>query len=125
MTTNTRTKVKTMEMKKRWKPMLSIGGLLIVLMMTAASVCAEDPLARDNPVPDVPASDVDETSGDEPMLIAPLENETSSSGDSVISPGPEGSSQATASLDIPLVGIIVAGVVIAVALVAIAVRRRK
>lgn len=122
--TNTGTKVKTMEMKKRWKPMLSIGGLLIVLMMTAASVCAEDPLARDNPVSDVTASDVDETSGDEPMLIAPLENETSS-GDMVISPSPEGSPEATTSLDLPLVGVIAAGVIIALAMIAIVIRRRK
>ena len=102
-------------------------------MMTAASVCAEDPLARDNPLPDeAAAGDVDENDGDaDQMLIAPLENETTSGGDEnstgdmVISPGPEGSSKATASFDLPLVGIIAAGVIIALAMIAIAIRRRK
>ena len=112
--------------------MIPIGGLLIILMMTAASVCAEDPLARDNPLPDeAAAGDIDENDGGaDQMLIAPLENETTSSGeenstgDMVISPGPEGSSKATISLDLPLV-IIAACVIVALAMIAIAIRRRK
>jgi hypothetical protein len=114
-----------MNMEKRWKSIMTLGGLLLVLMMTAATVSAEDPIARDGSVPDE-ATPIEDTTTDgdaEPMLIAPLENETTE--DTIlISPGPEGTSKAASTLDLPLLGIIGAVVIIALALVAIAIRRK-
>jgi tetrahydromethanopterin S-methyltransferase subunit B len=57
------------------------------------------------------------------MLIATLENETTNE-TLVISPGPEGTSKTASTLDLPLFGIIGAVVIIALALVAIAIRRK-
>jgi hypothetical protein len=112
-------------MEKRWKSLMTLGGLLLVLMMTAASVSAEDPIARDGSAPDevTPIDDTAATGDAEPMLIAPLENQTGN--DTIlISPGPEGTSKAASTLDLPLFGLIGAVVVIALAIVAIAIRRK-
>ncbi len=112
-----------MKMEKRWKTFMTFGGLLLILMMTAASVSAEDPLARDGSVPDVtPINDTTVDGDTEPMLIAPLENESAQ--DMVISPGPQGGTTATSSLDLSLLGVIGAVVIIVLALVAIAIRRK-
>ena len=116
--------------------MINIVGLILI-MMTAASVCAEDPIARENQLPDEGAntSDIGENEGDiEPTLIAPGENETIDNSDPandqnftddmVISPGPKGSSKGTTPLDLPLLGIIGAVIVIALVIIGIAIRRK-
>ena len=124
-------------MKKSWKPLINIVGLVLIVMMTAASVSAEDPLARDNQLPDdgavVTGYADDNEGGDEPMLIAPGETEETSTsdipdyqnytGDMLISPSPEANSEAKTSLYFPIAGVI--GVVLAIALVIIGITLKR
>jgi len=106
-------------------------------MMTAASVCAEEPLAREDQLADdtMITENLGETEGDtEPLLIAPFEEDDPYSTDPaddgnftdtmVISPGPKESVQASIPLDWPVLGIVGAVVVIALALIGIAIRRK-
>jgi len=125
-----------MNRKNSWKSILPLVGL-VVIMMTAASVCAEEPLAREDQLADdtMVTENLGETEGDtEPLLIAPLEEDDPYSTDPaddgnftdtmVISPGPKESVQASIPLDWPVLGIVGAVVVIALALIGIAIRRK-
>jgi hypothetical protein len=125
-----------MKMKKSWKSMLSIVGLLLV-MMTAVSVSAEDPIVRENQAPDdLGTSDIINNTEDVPMLIATgdqivEENDTNQlpdyqnyTGDMLISPNPKANSEAASSTDLPIIGIIGAVVIIALGLIVLLVRRK-
>ena len=110
-----------MKITKSWKSILSTVSLLLI-MMTAVSVSADEPLERENQLPDdrTISDDISVTDdSDEPMLISPASNETS-----LISPAPQGGSEAAGSLDISIIGIIGAIVIIAVGLIII-VNKRK
>jgi hypothetical protein len=110
-----------MKMTKSWKSILSTVSLLLI-MMTAVSVSAEEPLERENQLTDnrTISNDVSVTDeSGEQMLISPAANETS-----LISPAPQGGSEATGSLDIPLIAIIGAVVIIALGLIVVIVRRK-
>jgi hypothetical protein len=127
-----------MKIKKNWKPMISIVGLVLIMMMTAASVRAEDPIARDNPLPDEGAT-MDYTNDNqgnvEPMLIATEETEENATndlpdyenytGDMLISPGPEADSDAMTPLNLPILGIIGAVIVIVVVMIGLIIKRKK
>jgi hypothetical protein len=126
-----------MKTKKSWKPMISIIGLILIMMMTAASVCAEDPIARENQLSDEGATTAytaDNESDAEPNLIAPGENEETATsdipdyqnytGDMLISPSPEGSSQTQISLDFSILGIIGAVIVIVVVIIGVVLKRK-
>jgi len=126
-----------MKIKKDWKPMISIVGLILI-MMTAASVCAEDPIARDNrPLDEGATTDyTDDNQGDvEPMLIAPGETEENTTndlpdyenytGDMLISPGPEAKSDTMTLFNLPILGIIGAVIAIVVVMTALIIKRKK
>src|SRR5512139_1495781 len=100
-----------MKTKKNLKPLISIVGLVIITMMTAASVCAEEPIERDNQLPDQGAAtgNTNDNQGDVgPMLIATGDTEENVTndipdyenytGDMLISPGPEANSDAITPL---------------------------
>jgi hypothetical protein len=127
-----------MKIKKSWKPLINIVGLILIVMMTAASVSAEDPITRDNPLPDEAATtdSADDTeSGDEPILIAPSgteENATNNlpdyqnyTGDMLISPGPEVNAEEKTSLYFSILGVIGAVVVIALVIIGITLKRKE
>ena len=127
-----------MKTKKNWKPMISIVGLILIMMMTAASVSAEDPIARDNQLPDEGAatSNTDDNQDDVgPMLIATGETEENATndlpdyenytGDMLISPGPEANSDAMTPLHLPILGIIGAVIVIVVVMIGIIIKQKK
>lgn len=127
-----------MKIKKTWVPMISIVGLILIMMMTAASVCAEDPIARDNQPPAEGATTeyIDDPQGDvEPMLIAPGETEENITsdlpdyenytGDMLISPGPEANSEAKTPLNLPFLGVIGAVVIIVVVMIGIIIKRKE
>lgn len=110
-----------MKINKSWKTIISTASLLLI-MMTAVSVSAEEPLERENQLTDERTISDNVSIADEsgePMLISPATNETS-----LISPAPQGSSEAAGSLDVPLLGIIGAIIIIAVGLVILIVRRK-
>ena len=122
-----------MKTKTSWKPLIGIVGLILLMMVTAASVSAEDPLARDNQLPDEAATT--DTEGDEePMLIATLETEENVTGDlpdyqnytgdMLISPGPEANTEANTSLYLPILGIIGAVIVIVLVIIGIILKRK-
>jgi len=127
-----------MKIKKSWKPLINIVGLILIVMMTAASVSAEDPITRDNPLPDEAATtdSADDTeSGDEPILIAPSgteENATNNlpdyqnyTGDMLISPGPETNSDAMTPFNLPILGIIGTVIVIVIVMIALIIKQKK
>jgi hypothetical protein len=127
-----------MKTKKNWKPMISIVGLILIMMMTAASVSAEDPIARDNQPPDEAATTdyTDDNQSDvEPILIAPGETEENATndlpdyenytGDMLISPGPKANSDAMTLFNLPILGIIGAVIVIVVVMIGIIIKRKK
>jgi hypothetical protein len=127
-----------MKTQKNWKSMISIVGLMLIMMMTAASVSAEDPLVRDNQSTDEGATTDDANTtegGEEPMLIAPGETEENATndlpdyenytGDMLISPGPKANSDATTLLNLPILGIIGAVIVIVVVMIGIIIKRKK
>jgi hypothetical protein len=122
-----------MKTKTSWKPLIGIVGFILLMMVTAASVSAEDPLARDNQLPDETATT--DTEGDEePMLIATLETEENVTGDlpdyqnytgdMLISPGPEANTEAKTSLYVPILGIIGAVIVIVLVIIGIILKRK-
>jgi hypothetical protein len=128
-----------MKIKKSWKPMISIVGILVI-MMTAASVAAEDPIIRETQAPeDMGMIDtIDETEGNaEPLLIATgddiaEEGETNElpdyqnyTGDMLISPNPTTTSEATLPLSLPVLGIIGVVVIIGLAGSGILIRRKQ
>ena len=126
-----------MNTKKSWKPLISILGLILI-MMTAASVSAEDPLIRESQAPDDTGmiDTIDDTEGTvEPLLIATgeaEENITSDlpdyenyTGDMLISPGPEANSAAQAPFNLPLVGLIGAVIVVLVVMSGIIIKRKN
>ncbi len=107
-------------------------------MMTAASVNAEDPIARNNQPPDEAATTdyADDNQSDvEPILIAPGETEENATndlpdyenytGDMLISPGPKANSDAITPLNLPILGIIGAVIVIVVVMIGIIFKRKK
>ena len=118
--------------------MISIVGLVLIMMMTAASVRAEDPIARDNPLPDEGAT-MDYTNDNqgnvEPMLIATEETEENATndlpdyenytGDMLISPGPKTNSDAITPLNLPILVIIGAVILIVVVMIGIIFKRKK
>jgi hypothetical protein len=127
-----------MNIKKIWNPLLSIVGLVLIMMMAAASVSAEDPIARDNQLPDEGATtdNTDDNQNDvEPMLIATGGTEDNATGDlpdyenytgdMLISPSPEANSDIMTLFNLPILGIIGAAVVIVVVMVGIIIRRKK
>jgi len=127
-----------MKIKKGWKLMISIVGLILIMMMTAASVCAEDPIARDNQPPDegLTTDYTDDNQGDvEPILIAPGETEENATndlpdyenytGDMLISPSPEANSDAMPLFNLPILGIIGAVITIVVVMIGIIIKRKK
>ena len=127
-----------MKTKKNWKPVISSIGLILIMMMTAASVSAEDPIARDNQIPDEEAatSNTDDNQDDiGPMLIATGEIEENTTndlpdyenytGDMLISPGPEANSDAMTPLNLPILGIIGAVIVIVVVMIGIIIKQKK
>ncbi len=136
-TNHTGNQVKCMEIKKSLKPMISIAGI-ILLMMTAASVSAEDTIGRDTqPTADsgmVYASD-DNGANTEPMLIAPLDsadNATSGipdyenyTGDMLISPGPTANSETTTPFTLPILGCIAAVILIGLVCIGIFIKRKQ
>ena len=127
-----------MKTKKNLKPLISSIGLIVIMMMTAASVCAEEPIGRDNQLPDQQATTCntdDDQSGVEPMLIAPgetAENITGElpdyenyTGDMLISPGPKANSDTMTLFNLPILGIIGAVIVIMLVIVGIIMKRKK
>jgi hypothetical protein len=117
--------------------MISIVGILIV-MMTAASVSAEDPIVRESQAPvDTGMIDtIDDTEGTaEPLLIATGDLEESETGDlpdyenytgdMLISPNPTADSKATSSLNLPVLGIIGVVVLIGLAGSGLLIRRKQ
>ena len=127
-----------MKIKNNWKPMISIIGLVLIMMMTAASVCAEDPIARDNQPPgeETTTGYTDDNQDDVgPMLIATGENEENATndlpdyenytGDMLISPGPEANSDAMTPFNLPIMGIIGAIIAIVVVMIGIIIKRKK
>ena len=127
-----------MKTKKNWKPMISIVGLILIMMMTAASVCAEDPITRENqpPAEEATTDYTDDNESDtEPILIAPGENEETTTsdipdyqnytGDMLISPGPEESSDARHRSTYSILGIIGAVIIIVVLMIGIIIKRKK
>lgn len=128
-----------MKIEKNWKPLIGSVGL-IVLMMTAATVSADDVLDRDGTqlLDDSALSDspVDNEGDAEPMLIAVLseENETTSpplpdyqnyTGDMLLSPGPAGDAAVSTQPVLPILGIIGAVVVSAVLIFAFVIKRKQ
>jgi len=128
-----------MKIKKSWKPMISIVGILLVLM-TAASVSAEDPIVRESQAPDDTGmiDTIDDTEGiAEHLLIATgdlivEESETSElpdyenyTGDMLISPNPTANSEETSSLSLPVLGIIGVVVLIGLAGSGILIKRKQ
>jgi len=118
--------------------MINSVGLILILMMTAASVCAEDPIARDNLLPDDAATTgyTDDNQGNvEPMLIATLETENTTTsdlpdyqnytGDMLISPAPETNLETQTPLNLPVLGIIGAVIVLVVVIIGIIIKRKK
>ncbi|KYK23987.1 hypothetical protein AYK25_01095 [Thermoplasmatales archaeon SM1-50] len=108
------------------------------MMMTAASVCAEDPIARGNPLLDEGATMdySDHNQGDvEPMLIATGENEEKATndlpdyenytGDMLISPGSEADSDAMIPFNLPILGISGAVIVIVIVMIGLIVKGKK
>lgn len=126
-----------MKTKKNWKPMISIVGLMLIMMMTAVSVCAEDPITRDNQPPDdvmITEYTDENESNNEPNLISPGDNEETTSdlpdyqnytGDMLISPGPEANSDANILSNLPVLGIIGAVIIIVVVMIGIIIKRKK
>jgi len=119
--------------------MISIVGILLVLM-TAASVSAEDPIVRESQAPDDTGmiDTIDDTEGiAEPLLIAKgdlivEESETSElpdyenyTGDMLISPNPTANSEETSSLSLPVLGIIGIVVLIGLAGSGILIKRKQ
>jgi hypothetical protein len=128
-----------MNTKKSWKPMISLLGL-ILMMMTAASVSAEDPIIRETQAPDdtVMIDTIDDTEGSaEPLLIATgdqivEESETNQlpdyenyTGDMLISPGPGANSAAKTPFSLPIVGVIGAVIAILVVMIGIVIKRKN
>ena len=119
------------------KPIISIVGI-ILLMMTAASVCAEDPIARGNSLPDEAAT-TDYTSDNqddvEPMLIATGETEENATndlpdyenytGDMLISPSPKADSDAITPFNLPILGIIGTVIIIVVVMIGLIIKSKK
>lgn len=118
--------------------MISIVGLILIMMMTAASVSAEDPIARDNQLPDegTTMGNTDNNQGSiEPMLIIPVdieENDTNDipdyenyTGDMLISPSPEANSNAMTPFNLQILGIIGAVIIIVVVMIGIIIKRKK
>jgi hypothetical protein len=108
------------------------------MMMTAASVSAEDPIARDNQLPDEGAatSNTNDNQDDVgPMLIATGETEENATndlpdyenytGDMLISPGPKANSDAMTLFNLPILGIIGAVIVIVIVMIGIIIKRKK
>jgi hypothetical protein len=127
-----------MKTKKNLNSLISIVGLLLILMMTAASVCAEEPLERDDRPLDQGAttdSTDDNQSDDVPMLIATGETEENVTsdlpdygnytGDMLISPGPEAKSDTMMPSNLPIFGIIGAVIFIVVVMVGIVIKQKK
>jgi hypothetical protein len=127
-----------MNIKKNWKPMISIVGLVLIMITTAASVCAEDPVTRHNQLPDEGATTgyIDNNQSDVgPMLIATRgteENATNDlpdyenyTGDMLISPNPEANSDAITSFTLPILGIVGTVTVIAAVMIGIIITRKK
>ncbi len=116
------------------KPLIGIVGIILV-MMTAASVSAADPVQRvPLPVEDTgTAASSDGTA--EPVLIATADNASNGtldipdygnySGDMLISPGPEAKAETSAVFGVPLLGILGAAAAIALVGVGIVIVRRR
>ena len=117
--------------------MISILGLVLI-MMTAASVSAEDRIIRETQAPDGTGmiDTIDDTEGTaEPLLIATGETEENITrdlpdyenytGDMLISPGPEANSAAQAPFNLPLVGLIGAVIAVLVVLSGIVIKRKN
>ena len=117
--------------------MISALGLILI-MMTAASVCAEDTIAREKSLPDEGASTdyTDDTEGTvEPLLIATGETEENATnglpdyenytGDMLISPGPEANSAANTPFTLPILGVIGAVIAILVVMIGIIIKRKN
>jgi len=118
--------------------MIGIVGLILIMMMTAASVSAEDPITRDN---QPPAEGVildytdDNQGGVEPMLIATGETEENATndlpdyenytGDMLISPGPESNSDAMVLFNLPILSIIGTVIIIVVVMIGIIIKQKK
>jgi len=117
--------------------MISALGLMLI-MMTAASVSAEDPIVRESQAPDDTGviDTIDDTEGTvEPLLIATGETEENITselpdyenytGDMLISPGPEATSAASTPVPLPILGVIGAVIAILVVMIGIIIKRKN